>query len=108
MKTQVLCVDDNRSRLMGRHKTLEDAGFAVLGASDEMQAVELLATQRVDVVCVDSRFLRTGGTGIGASIKSAKPHVRSSSCVTTARSPLASASMLTALKDRILMRGRNG
>src|SRR5271157_3289477 len=75
MKAHILCIDDNSSRLMGRRKTLEDAGFAVLGASDEMQAVELLTTLRVDVVCVDSRFLRTAGTDIAASIKSAKPHV---------------------------------
>ena len=74
MKAHVLCVDDG-SRSIRHRKSLEDAGFVVLNACDETQAVDLLKAHRVDVVCVDSRFLHNGGTGIGANIKSTKPDV---------------------------------
>lgn len=75
MKTHVLCVDDNRLRLISRRKSLEADGFIVLPAYDETQAVNLLKSQRVDVVCVDSAFLERGGSGVGANFKSVGPDV---------------------------------
>ena len=74
MKAHVLCVDNNGPRLMGHQKSLEDAGFVVLNACDETQAVNLLKSHPVDVVCVRSRFVDGGGNGV-ASLKSVKPDV---------------------------------
>ncbi len=48
MKSDVVCVDDNSSRFMDRRKSLEHAGFALLDASAETQAVNLLVLSESD------------------------------------------------------------
>ncbi len=48
MKSDVVCVDDNSSRFMDRRKSLEDAGLALMDASAEAQAVNLLVFSESD------------------------------------------------------------
>jgi len=73
MKAHIL--DASGSRSMNHRKSLEEAGFAVMNASDETQAVNFLKLHRVDVACVDSSSLNRGRTSACASIKGIKPHV---------------------------------
>lgn len=75
MSAQVLCVDSDGRRLMGHQKSLEDAGFVVLSACDETQAVNLLRSNPVDVVCVRSGLADGGGNGVCANLKNVKPDV---------------------------------
>ena len=75
MNAHVLCFDKNTQRSMGRRRSLEDAGFVVLHAQNEVEAPELLQSGRVDVVCIDSYLMSNGETGVASGIKSVKPHV---------------------------------
>ena len=76
MNTCILCVDDNGSRASDCQKNLENAGFAVSSARDEAQALELLNSCSLDVVCVDSRIMKRGATRVGAQIRRLRPNVR--------------------------------
>jgi hypothetical protein len=48
----------------------------VVDATDESQAVGLLVSRRVNVVCVHAHSLRAGITPMGAKIKSLRPNIR--------------------------------
>ena len=74
MKACVVCVDENVARSRVRRKVLENAGFAVLSASHETRAVELLQSHRVDVACVAPQS-DVQAQGLGRTIKSARPDV---------------------------------
>jgi response regulator receiver domain-containing protein len=75
MNAHVLCIDDNPSRATDRQKDLEDAGFVVINACDETEAVELLRSRPVDVVCVDSRLWSTDKSRVASKIKNVRPDV---------------------------------
>ena len=75
MKADVLCIDDDAPRSRGRRKTLEDAGYVVLHAGNESQAVELLDAHGASVVCVESHCANVGGNAIGSGVKRAQPRV---------------------------------
>lgn len=75
MKAHVLCIDNNGSHSLGHQKSLEDAGFVVLNACNETQAVNLLKSHPVHVVCVDSAFVDSGGSSVGSNLKSVQPDV---------------------------------
>jgi len=74
MKACVVCVDEDVARSRVRRKVLENAGFAVLSASHETRAVELLQWHRVDVACVTSQR-DVQARGLGRAIKRARPDV---------------------------------
>lgn len=75
MRATVLCVDECTARSRGRGKALEAAGFAVLQARSESQALELLKSHRVDVVCIVPFEGDAHEPGIGHEIKNAQPDV---------------------------------
>ena len=75
MKPCVLCVKESTSRWKERLKSLDAAGFGVLNASDELHAVELLESHRVDVVCIASQDGEVQQPVMGRSIKSVRPDV---------------------------------
>jgi DNA-binding NtrC family response regulator len=75
MKTHVLLVDDNASRSADRQHYLVGAGVEVLNASEELQAIEVVQSHRVDVVCIDAQFVVNRGSKIGAFVKRLKPCV---------------------------------
>src|SRR5271165_5539476 len=75
MKAHVLLVDDNASRSAERWQYLVGAGIEVINASDDRQAIEVVQSHRVDVVCIDAQSAVNRGSGIGAFVKYLKPHV---------------------------------
>ena len=78
MEAHVLCVDNNGPRLMRHQKSLENAGCVILNTCDETQAVNLLKSHPVDVVCVQSGFVDGGGNGwngVGTNLERVKPDV---------------------------------
>lgn len=75
MKPCVLCVDQSTSRSKDRLKSLESAGFGVLKASDELHAIELLQSHRVDVICIAPQNGEVQQPGMGRSLKSVRPDV---------------------------------
>ncbi|WDR04580.1 response regulator [Devosia rhodophyticola] len=50
---RILTVDDSRTILAMLHHTLSNAGFEVFQAEDGRQGLEVLRTQKVDVVITD-------------------------------------------------------
>ncbi|HEY4899539.1 MAG TPA: response regulator [Terriglobales bacterium] len=76
MTYSILCIDDNLARVTDRQQSLENAGFVVMVARDENQAIEILNSRRVDVVFIDSRLLCAGRTRVGAHIKHLRPQAR--------------------------------
>src|ERR1700710_724037 len=50
---RVLTVDDSRTILAMLHHTLSNAGFEVLQAEDGKQGLDMLATEKVDVIITD-------------------------------------------------------
>src|SRR5271166_958627 len=75
MKAHVLLVDDNASRSAERWQYLVGAGIEVINASDDRQAIEVVQSHRVDVVCIDAQSAVNRGSGIGGFVKYLKPHV---------------------------------
>ena len=75
MKTHVLLVDDNASRSADRRHYLVGAGIEVINASEERQAIEVVQSHRVDVVCIDAQSAVNRGAGIGAFVRYLKSHV---------------------------------
>jgi len=75
MKAHVLLVDDNALRSANRRHYLVGAGLEVINASEERQAIEVVQSHRVDVVCIDAQSALNRGPGIGAFVKYLKPHV---------------------------------
>ena len=75
MKTHVLLVDDNGLRSMGRRHSLVGAGVEVINACGGREAIEVMQSQRVDVVCIDAQFVVNRRSEIGAFVKCLKPFV---------------------------------
>jgi DNA-binding NtrC family response regulator len=75
MKTHVLLVDDNASRSAERRHYLVGAGVEVINACEVRQAIEVMQSHRVDVVCIDAQFVVNRGSEIGALVKCLKPFV---------------------------------
>jgi DNA-binding NtrC family response regulator len=69
MSTHVLLVDDNAARSRQRQDDMASAGVRVISAFEEQQAVEVLDSARIDVICIDSQFVTNRGAGIGALIE---------------------------------------
>jgi|SRR5271165_553191 hypothetical protein len=75
MKAHVLLIDDNASRSANRRQYLGGSEIEVMNASEERQAIEVVQSHRVDVVCIDAQSAVNRGPGIGAFVKYLKPHV---------------------------------
>jgi DNA-binding NtrC family response regulator len=75
MTTHVLLVDDNVSRCAERQRFLAASGVEIITACNEYRAVEVIRSNRVDVVCIDSEFLVNRGPWLGAFIRRHMPLV---------------------------------
>jgi DNA-binding NtrC family response regulator len=87
MGTHVLLVDNNRARLNKRREDVTVAGIEVISAFDEQQAAEALKSAPVDVICIDSQFVRNCGPGIGECIERRLPGITTVLIVDDARIP---------------------
>ena len=75
MKPQVLLVDDNASRSADRRQCLAGAGLEVINASEGCQAIEVVQSHRVDVVCIDAQSAVNRKPAIGAFVQYLRPRV---------------------------------
>ena len=75
MKAHVLLIDDNASRSAERRRYLVGAGAGVINACEERQAIEVMQSPRVDVVCIDAQFVVNRGSQIAALVKYLKPFI---------------------------------
>jgi DNA-binding NtrC family response regulator len=69
MGTQILLVDNDAARSNRRRNDLAAAGVEVITASEEQQAAEAMKSDRLDIICIDSQFVRNRGPEIGALIE---------------------------------------
>lgn len=72
-KPVILCVDDEPNSLILRKLVLQRAGYAVLTASSALEAMDLLASQKVDLVLSDQLMPGQTGTDLARMIKSKWP-----------------------------------
>lgn len=73
LRSVILCVDDEENPLMLRKLVLQKAGFEVITANSAKQALELLASRRVDLVLSDQLMPGTTGTELAQRVKAINP-----------------------------------
>ena len=74
---RVLVVDDNSAVRRMVARALENSGYAVVGARDGVQALELLECRRVSIslVLTDIRMPRLGGLELGREVAARQWHI---------------------------------
>lgn len=72
---RALVVDDSLSARRALMQTLQDAGFAVGGARDGMEATQMLAQQRPDILFVDLEMPRMNGLELAHHVRN-QPELR--------------------------------
>ena len=78
MNVEILCVGGSAARWQAWGKSLRDDGYVIVHASDEVEAVEVLKSCRVAVVCIDSIAMFEDGSKApitGTRLRDADPHV---------------------------------
>jgi len=74
-KPVILCVDDTLSVLEGRKMLLEATGYQVLTATNGKEAVQVFASNSVDLVLLDYHMPEMNGAVAAACMKDAQPDV---------------------------------
>lgn len=74
-KAVILCVDDEPNSLVLRKLVLERAGYRVLAAGSAAQALDIFATEKVDLVLSDQLMPGRTGTELACDIKALSPDV---------------------------------
>ena len=69
----ILCVDDEPNALVLRKLVLQKAGYHVVTATSAFQALDLLTTEKVDLVLSDQLMPGQTGTELTRQIKSKWP-----------------------------------
>ena len=71
----ILCIDDEPNILVLRQMLLSIAGYNVLTATGPETALEIFASNQVDLVITDQLLPGRSGTEIAAEMKRLKPEV---------------------------------
>lgn len=71
----LLCVDDEQGILRSLKRLLRSEPFGVLSASSGADALELLATESIQVIVADQRMPDMSGTRLLEKVKEEYPHV---------------------------------
>jgi len=74
-KPLVLTIDDDQSVRESLANYLEDFGYAVLQAEDGQRGLDVLATQRPDLILVDLRMPRMDGLQVLARVREIGPEI---------------------------------
>ena len=74
-KPFILCIEDNEVYLRLRKAVLEEAGYAVLSATNEAEALEVLSEAPVCLVLSDHMLRGTTGTELAKRMKEIKRDV---------------------------------
>jgi CheY-like chemotaxis protein len=72
-KAVILCVDDEANSLFLRKLVLQKAGYQVVTATSAKQALEILSTDRIDLVLTDQLMPSQSGTELARNIKATRP-----------------------------------
>jgi CheY-like chemotaxis protein len=72
-KAVILCVDDEQNPLTLRKFVLQKAGYDVLTASSGKEALELVASRKVDLVLSDHLMPGMHGTELAEQLKAEHP-----------------------------------
>ncbi len=71
----ILSVDDDMGVLFSRYRLLEDAGYAVISASDGAEALQSFGNNPVDLVLLDYNMAGMPGDVVAQAMKGYKPGV---------------------------------
>lgn len=71
----ILCVDDEPNALILRKLVLQKAGYDVITAISAVQALDVLTTQKVDLVLSDQLMPGQTGTELTRQIKNKWPNI---------------------------------
>jgi CheY-like chemotaxis protein len=74
-RSLVLCVDDESNGLEGRKMLLEEAGCKVLTATSGVDALQLFASNPVDLVLLDYHMPGMNGDVVAKRMKAGQPDV---------------------------------
>lgn len=80
MKGRLLLVDDNEAYLDSTRDVMEDEGYEVLTAAGGKEAVQLVASQRIDVVVMDIKMPGMNGVESFIEMKKFDPGVKVIMC----------------------------
>ncbi|MEW5900399.1 MAG: response regulator [Acidobacteriota bacterium] len=69
VKKKILVVEDNRVTLRMLERTLSDAGYAVIPASDGREAVRMAKLRRPDLLILDIVLPGLDGIGVACSLR---------------------------------------
>jgi CheY-like chemotaxis protein len=72
-KAVILCVDDEQNPLKLRKLVLQRAGYEVLTASSAKEALEVVASRKIDLVLSDHLMPGMHGTELAEQIKAKHP-----------------------------------
>lgn len=75
-RPRVLCVDDEINVLRALRRTLERAGWEVLAADSGPAALQILRTQRVQVLVCDEAMPGMTGVAVLREAKACSPHTQ--------------------------------
>src|SRR6516164_11152171 len=71
----ILSIDDDLTVLYTRYKLLSAAGFAVLSASDAVQALQLFGEHKIDLVLLDYALPEMDGGMLADAMKTHRPDI---------------------------------
>ena len=71
----ILSVDDEHGVLFSRYKVLSAEGYAVMSASDGVQALGIFGTEKIDLVLLDFVLPDMDGGALAQAIKALSPEV---------------------------------
>jgi CheY-like chemotaxis protein len=74
-KAVILCVDDEQNPLTLRKLVLQRAGYEVLTATSAKEALELVASRKLDLVLSDHLLPGMHGTELAEQIKAEHPEL---------------------------------
>ena len=69
MNKKIMVVDDSQTIRQAVGLTLRDAGFEVIEASDGMEALKRLESEKVDMLITDLNMPRMDGVGLIANVR---------------------------------------
>ena len=74
-KTTILCVDDEETALFLRKAVLQKFGFEVITANSGRRALDILASEQVDLVLSDLLMPEMPGTELAKAVKQRYPNL---------------------------------
>jgi CheY-like chemotaxis protein len=71
----ILCIENNEGHLRLRQAVLEQNGYSVVGATTDVEALDILRRSPIALVISDHMLGKTAGTDLAKQIREIKPLV---------------------------------